>query len=378
MIYLDNSATTRVMPAAAAAALTVMNESFGNPSSLHRAGIAAEHIVDDARKIIADSLKALPEEIVFTSGATESNNTAIFGAAQAGKRTGLRIITTAIEHPSVSRCFDKLAEQGFEVVRLAPENGKISEEQLAAAMTSDTILTSMMAVNNETGDVLPIGCVKDIIKKCGSRALFHCDAVQGYGKIDLCPKRQGIDLLSISGHKLYAPKGIGALYIAKGVRIPPLLLGGGQEAGMRSGTENTPAIAGFGAAVKNVFENHSKIEEHFSSLHAYLKNKIQNIEGVLINSPECAVNYIMNISLLGCRSETVLHMLEEKEIYISSGSACSAKSKKASSVLASYGFSAARADSALRISFGLDNTEKDVDELVQALIGCRKRLVRGA
>ncbi len=368
MIYLDNSATTRVLPQAAAAVNQALTETYGNPSSLHMAGIYAERIVTGARETIAASMGARPDEIFFTGGATESNNTAIFGTAKARAKLGNRIVTTAFEHPSVLRCMEELEKQGFEVITLS-DLSKLDE-----AINDKTILVSMMAVNNETGAQFPIKEAAAAIKRKGAPALLHCDAVQAYGKLPLYPKRMGIDLMSVSAHKLYGPKGVGALFVAKGVHIKPLIVGGGQESGFRSGTENVPGIAGFGAAVEEIFKNSAEIRQKMADLGSYLREKLAKIEGIFINSPENAVPYICNISLPPLNSETVQHALESREIYVSAGSACSAKSHNTSHVLRAMGLSDDRIRSALRISLGIDNTKEEIDKLCACLEDCRSRL----
>ncbi len=368
MIYLDNSATTRVMPQAAAAVDQAMTETYGNPSSLHMAGIYAERMVTGAREILAASMGARPDEIYFTGGATESNNTAIFGAVKSRAKLGNRIVTSAFEHPSVLRCMEELEKQGFEVIYLS-DLSKLDE-----AINDKTILVSLMAVNNETGAQLPVREAAAAIKRKGAPALLHCDAVQAYGKLPLYPKRMGIDLMSISAHKLYGPKGVGALFVAKGVHIKPLILGGGQESGFRSGTENVPGIAGFGAAVEEIFKNSAEIRQKMADLGAYLREKLAKIDGIFINSPDHAVPYICNISLPPLNSETVQHALESQEIYVSAGSACSAKSHNTSHVLRAMDLSDDRIRSALRISLGIDNTKEEIDKLCECLEDCRSRL----
>lgn len=368
MIYLDNSATTRVLPTAVEAVSQAMSQTYGNPSSLHRLGIYAERVVTRARETIAASMSARPDEIFFTGGATEANNTAIFGAVKARAKRGNRIVTSAFEHPSVLRCMEQLEEQGFDVIYLT-DLTKLDE-----AITEKTILVSLMAVNNETGAQFPIKEAAAIIKRKGAPALMHCDAVQAYGKIPLHPKRMGIDLMSVSAHKLYGPKGVGALYVAKGVNIKPFMLGGGQESGLRSGTENVPGIAGFGAAVEEIFKNFAQYQQHLADLGGYLRKKLAEMEGVFIHSPADAVLYICNISVPPLNSETVQHALEEEDIYLSAGSACSAKSHNTSHVLRAMGLSDERIRAALRISLGIYNTKEEIDKFCACLQDCRSRL----
>jgi cysteine desulfurase len=321
-----------------------------------------------ARETVAGSLGVRPDEITFTSGATESNNTAIFGAVKARQKQGNRIVTTAFEHPSVLRCMEALEKQGFEVVYLS-DFSKLDE-----VINEKTILVSMMAVNNETGAQFPVKEAAAVIKRKGAPALLHCDAVQAYGKLPLYPKRMGIDLMSVSAHKLYGPKGVGALYVAKGVHIKPLLLGGGQESGMRSGTENLPGIVGFGAAVAEIFEKSAENRRKIDESGAYLREKLAKIDGIFFNSPENAVPYICNISMPPLNSETVQHDLERQDIYVSAGSACSAKTHNTSHVLRAMGLSDERVRSALRISLGIYNTKEEIDKLCDCLQTCRDRL----
>ncbi len=377
-IYFDNSATTKVLENAARAAFEAMTATFANPSSLHTAGIEAQHILKNARKTVADSLKAEDREIYFTSCATESNNIAIFGAVNALKRRGNRVVTTAVEHPSVYECFKRLEEMGFEVIYLHPENGRITEQSIKEAVTKDTILVSMMAVNNENGDMLPIKRIKKIIENAKSPALFHCDGVQAWGKQDIDVKRLGIDLLSVSAHKLYGPKGVGALYIRRGVNLKPIMYGGGQENGLRSGTENTAGIAAMAAAAQYVFSNLKKFQSQMHSLKEKFISECEKYPFIKINSPLDGADNIINISLPGCRSETVLHCLEQEGIFVSSGSACSSHGGegKRARVLSEYGFGTDRTDSAIRISFGIYNTEEEIEDFFPILEKIYERLKR--
>ena len=371
MVYLDNSSTTPVCRRAIEAINKALCEDFGNPSSLHMLGINAEIYLDYTRKAVAKRLGCESKCITFTSGGTEANNTAIFGAVSARKRCGKRIITSEIEHPSVLNVFKLLENNGYEVIWLSPDAfGKIRNEDIFNAVNSETVLISIMYVNNETGALQPVEAAVDAVKSAAARfnmakkPLVHCDAVQAFGKVDINVKAMDIDLMSISAHKLHGPKGIGALYIKKGVKIPPLMFGGGQEKDMRPGTENVPAIAGFGAAVEdigNISQNYSVVK----LLKDYLLSKLAEINGVVINSPADALPFIINISLPGHKSETLLHRLEAKEIYVSSGSACS--KGKLSHVLKSQGLAADIIDSSIRISLSKFNTHEDMDALVQAL-----------
>lgn len=364
-IYLDNSATTRVCREAAEKALYMMTECYGNPSSLHSKGFAAEKEVSAARAVIAEKLSAQPGEIYFTSGGTESDNIAILGAAYAKKRFGNRIVTTSIEHPAVLNTMAQLEKEGFEVIYVQPEaDGNIPAEKFADVIDSKTILVSVMAVNNETGAVLPLKEIAAIIKRKKAPALFHTDAVQAFCKIPLSPKRLGLDLISVSGHKVHAPKGVGALYVKNGVRILPHSFGGGQEKNLRPGTEGVPLICAFGAAVKNMAperENEKKVRE----VQACLLERLSEMPEVVLNSPENALPYIVNLSAGRVRAETMLHFLAEKGIYVSSGSACG--KAKPSHVLEAMALSKMRIDTSIRVSLCAENTKEEIDAFADAL-----------
>lgn len=365
MVYLDNSATTAVCKEAIERMTRVMTEQYGNPSSLHTLGIAAQREVERARGEVAALIGAKPEQVVFTSGGTEANNLAIFGGAEAKARQPHVAVTTAIEHPSVAACFDRLEVQGWTVIRVQPEaDGTISAEAIEQACTPDTTLVSVMTVNNETGAQMDISAIVTRVRRIAPRALIHTDAVQAAGKLTLRAEKWGVDLLSVSGHKLHGPKGVGALYIRKGVRVLPRVLGGGQENGLRSGTEPTPAIVGFGAAAAaapKLFEQSARYER----LKACLLEELGTHPNVRFHLPQGGVPYIVNLSLTGFRSETVLHFLAQRGIFVSSGSAC-AKGKP-SAVLTAMGLSSAEIDSSLRVSFCRDNTEEDIHALCAAL-----------
>lgn len=370
MIYLDNAATTKPCREAVEAAAEAMNIGYGNPSSRHSLGIEAEKIVSSARAEIARSLGCEDNCIVFTSGATESNNTAIFGGAQRRIKRKPRVVTTTVEHPSVKEAFDRLERDGAEVVRIAPdENGEITAETIINAVDERTCLISCMLVNNETGYTLPIAKAFSAIKRKYPDCVTHCDAVQGYMKTPIRVSALCADLISISGHKVYAPKGIGALYIKKGFSLPAYLLGGGQERGQRSGTENVPAIAGFGAAVKLLSKTVEERARCANELRDLLYNSIAQIEGVTVNSKPTASPYICSIAMKGYKSETLLNFLSEKGIAVSSGSACS-KGKK-SSVLKAFGIPDAVADSTLRISFSHETVGDDIKAFCEALVQAR-------
>ncbi|HEX3039249.1 MAG TPA: cysteine desulfurase family protein [Caproiciproducens sp.] len=364
-VYLDNSSTTKVCPEAAEKVMEMMTENYGNPSSLHTMGFRAEREITAARGKIAALAGVKPEEIYFTSGGTESNNIALFGAVHALQKRGRRIVTTAMEHPSVLNTMKQLEKEDFEVVALKPDGtGKIRPEQIFEAVTPETILVSMMCVNNEVGTLLPLEAVSAAIAAEKAPALFHVDAVQAFGKLPLKPSKLKIDLMSMSAHKIHGPKGVGALYLRKGAHIVPRTYGGGQERDIRPGTESAPLIAGFGAAVGALPEPEEELKA-MAELCGYCHAKLGEIDGVTLNSPEDALPYIVNFSAGGVRAETMLHYLADREIYVSSGSACS--KGKASHVLTAMGLPRERIASSLRLSFSRFNTKDDIDRFIEAL-----------
>lgn len=372
-IYFDNSSTTKVCREAAEKVMEMMTEQYGNPSSLHRLGFAAEQEQNSARAAVAGVLGVRPEEVYFTSGGTESNNLALFGAAGARRKRGNRIVTTMMEHPSVLNSAKQLQSEGFDVVFLKPDgSGNIRPEQVFEAVTPDTVLVSMMCVNNEVGSLLPLRAVPAAIAAAKAPALFHVDAVQAFGKLPLRPGKDGIDLMSVSAHKIHGPKGVGALYLKKGVHIAPRVFGGGQEKGVRPGTESTPLIAGFGAAVRALPEPQAQLAA-MRELNGYCRARLAELD-VTLNSPEDALPYILNFSGGGIRSETMLHYLSDRNIFVSSGSACSKGSP--SHVLAAMGLDRGQIDSSLRLSFSRFNTKKEVDGLIDALKSCFSELTK--
>ena len=372
MIYFDNSATTKPCETAIKYINSALNENWGNPSSLHSLGIYAENVLDKTRKAIAKSIQAEQQEIYFTSGGTEANNIAVLGAVKQLKRRGNRIVTTAIEHPSVKETVDHLEKEGFEVIRIKPQaNGVISVDDLLSAINDKTILVSIMLVNNEIGSIQPIKAAREAIIKSGAPAILHTDAVQAYGKLPINVKTLGADLLSASAHKIHGPKGIGFLYVKKGTSISPTVFGGGQESGIRSGTENVPNIAGFLGAVEELpnIQNQLAIQD---KLRNYCVDRLNELGFVTVNSDNYCLPYILNISVNGYKSETLLHFLEAENIFVSSGSAC-AKGKR-SYVLESLGLSAHQIDSSLRLSFNRFNTEDEIDILCKKLTQATKFL----
>jgi len=373
MHYLDNSATTPLCQEAITAITNAMAR-FGNPSSLHALGAEALMALDSARQNISAFLGCEAKELYFTSGGSEANNTALFGAARAMKRRGKRIITTAIEHHSVLNAAKALEGEGYEVVYLEPNSdGLITAQSVADALTDDTVLVSIMYVNNETGAVMPISEIAAAIKASGCGAIFHTDCVQAFGKLPFTVRSLGADLVSVSGHKIHAPKGVGALYVKNGCRILPFIYGGGQEKGMRSGTEPTLLIEGFSAAVSALPELKGELNR-IGTLRDKCVNGLKALKGVSVNSGEAALPYIINISVAGIRSEVMLHWLESKGVYVSSGSACA--KGESSHVLLAQGVSRQSADSAVRISMSHFTAEEDVNALVDAVSQGIDKLVR--
>lgn len=367
MIYFDNAATTRVFPEVVKVMQDAMESSYGNPSAKHMKGMEAENLVKKAQEVIAKTLKAKPKEILFTSGGTESNNTALIGTALANQRKGKHIITTKIEHASVYEPIAWLCEQGFEITYLdVTAEGIIDLEQLKNAIREDTILVSCMMINNEIGAIEPIEEAGKIIKEKNPETIFHVDAIQAYGKMPIIPKNLKIDLLSMSGHKIHGPKGIGFLYIKEGTKIQPIIFGGGQQKGMRSGTENVPGIVGLACAcekmIKNDYENAQRIRE----VKEYFQERIKEIEDIKDNSGQAP--HIASISFKKIRSEVLLHALEDRGIYVSSGSACSSNKKQVvSGTLNAIALADEYKDGTLRFSFSIENTKEEVDETIEAL-----------
>lgn len=363
--YLDNSATTFLCPSAKEKTVEAINKFYGNPSSLHSVGTAAQRCLDSARAAVAKSLSCEAEEIVFTNSGSLANNAAIFGAAHALRRRGNRIVTTCVEHPSVSECMAQLEKEGFEIVYLKVDRfGRINKSELMSAVNAKTILVSLMYVNNEVGSIMPVETARLAVKKAGAPALIHCDAVQAYGKLPIKPARLGVDLLSASAHKINGPKGVGFLYVRKGVRIAPYVFGGGQEGKIYSGTQPMPAIMGLHGAVEELPELNSQLEKT-KALRDYFVQEAQKIDGIVINSGDEALPYIINISAVGHPSQTMLNYLSDSGVYVSGGSACSKGHR--SKVLTAMGLEPERIDSALRISLSRFTTHDEIDMLLCAL-----------
>ncbi len=369
-VYLDNSATTRVFDSVRDVMVQAMMADYGNTSSRHMKGVEAENYIKSAREEIAKSLKVKDKEIIFTSGGTESNNMALIGVAMANKRAGNHLITTGIEHASIYNTMIFLEEQGFRVTYLpTDENGHVSLDALREAICDETILISVMYVNNEMGAVEPIEEIAKIIKEKKSKAYFHVDAIQAYGKYVIRPKKMGIDLMSVSAHKIHGPKGVGFLYADEKVKIKPIIFGGGQQKNMRSGTENVPGCAGMGMAVKEMYTNHDAKVEQIYALKDRMVKGLQEIEGVTVHglTGRDSAPQIVSAGFEGVRAEVLLHALEDRGVYVSSGSACSSNHPGISGTLKGIGVKDSLLDSTLRFSFGLFNTEDDVDYCLEQL-----------
>lgn len=371
--YLDNAATTKPFPEVSVIMQETMEVNYGNPSSMHQKGIDAEKYIRNARHIIAKSLKAEEKEIIFTSGGTEANNQALIGTALANKRKGKHIITTKMEHASVYNPLLFLESQGFRISFISvDQNGKIDINELLNEICDDTILISIMYVNNEIGAVQDIEKIGSLIKGKNKAILFHVDAIQAYGKFNIYPKRLHIDLLSVSGHKIHGPKGIGFLYVKDKTKIFPYIYGGGQQNGMRSGTENVPGIAGMGKAVEQIYQDHAKKQETLYQLKKYFIEQLQKIDGTIVNgineiALEETAPHIVSVTFDGIRSEVLLHSLEEKGVYVSSGSACSSNHPALSGTLQAIGLNKNALESTLRFSFSINTTTEELDYAIASL-----------
>lgn len=373
-VYLDHAATTWCYKSVRDMVVKTMMEDYGNPSSMHRKGVAAEAYVKNAREIIAQCLKVREKEIFFTSGGTESNNLALIGAALANQRKGRKILTTGMEHAAVREPIKRLEKLGFEIIELpVNEQGVLSVEALADALSSDTILVSVMYVNNEVGSVQPIEKIAALVHEKSPEALFHVDAIQALGKYRIYPGRTGIDLLCASGHKIHGPKGVGFLYIREQAKVQPQILGGGQQGGMRSGTDNVPGIAGLGAAVKEVYRDFEKKVEQMYQTKELLVNGLEALDSVVVHGMPVrqGAPHIVNASFLGIRSEVLLHALEDKGIYVSAGSACSthkrSKGTSRSSTLSAMGIKPEQQESSVRFSLCEETTEEEICYCLQTL-----------
>lgn len=380
--YLDNSATTQVIDRVREVMMRTMAEDYGNPSAMHRKGVEAERYVKEAREGLAKILKVEAKEIFFTSGGTESNNMALIGTALANRRAGNRIITTAIEHPSVSNTMKYLEEQGFELVLLpVDEYGIVKLDTLRQAMTEDTILVSVMYVNNEIGAVQPIEEISQMIRAVNPQVVFHVDAVQAFGKLRIYPGKLGIDLLSVSGHKIHGPKGIGFLYKNAAVKMKPVVFGGGQQDGMRSGTLNVPGIAGIACAASECYQDFEQKQNGLYELREYFIHGIGQIEGTKISghTDRSSAPHIVSVSFDGVRSEVLLHALEDKGIYASAGSACSSHKKTVSATLKAIGLDKKYLDSTLRFSFSTMTTKEELQytlEVLQSVLPMLRKFTR--
>ena len=381
-VYFDNAATTRVAPEVAELMRKIMEEDYGNPSSRHVMGMRAENYVRHAAEQVAATLKVKPSEILFTSGGTESDNLALIGTALWRQKRGRHIISLGIEHAAIYKTLEFLEEQGFRVTFLpVDEKGHPDLGALEAAICPDTILVSIMYVNNEIGSIEPIGEIGRIVKEKNPECYFHTDAIQAYGKLTIRPKKERIDLLSVSGHKLHGPKGVGFLYIDEHVRLHPIIFGGGQQKDMRSGTENVPGIAGMGLAAELYYREHEKKTGQLLQVKDRLFERLSAMEGVRINSEPGSLSapQILSASFSGVRAEVLLHALEEKGVYVSSGSACSSNHPAVSGTLKGIGLPRELLDSTLRFSFGLFNTPEEADycaDCLEELLPVLRRFIR--
>ena len=369
-VYFDNSATTRCYDSVKEIVIRTMTEDFGNPSAMHLKGVEAEKYVKDSAAKLARILKVQEKEILFTSGGTESDNLALIGAAMANKRSGNHIITTAVEHPAVSQPALFLQEQGFEVTYLPVDSrGVVKLDALEAVLRPDTILVSVMYVNNEVGAVMPVEEIGRRIREKSPKALFHVDAIQAFGKYRIYPKKMGIDLLSVSSHKIHGPKGVGFLYINEKAKLQPQILGGGQQSGMRSGTDNVPGIAGLGVAAEEIYHDLDANVERMYSLKEHIAKGLEKIPDIRINGMALreGAPQILSISVMGVRSEVLLHSLEERGIFVSAGSACSSHKRKPSSTLTAMGMAKDQIESTVRLSFSEENTAEEADYFLQVM-----------
>ena len=370
-VYLDNSATTKVFPEVVELMSKIMLEDYGNPSSMHQKGVEAEKYLKEAKETFAKALKVSEKEIFFTSCGSESDNMAIIGGAHANRRNKNHIITTKIEHPAVLNSMKYLEEEGFEVTYLnVDRNGIVSLDELKAALRKDTLLVSMMQVNNEIGSINPVAEAGKIIKEFDPSILFHVDAVQSFGKVPVFPKKDNIDLLSISGHKIHASKGVAVLYVSEKVRVNPIILGGGQQGGKRSGTENVPGIAGMALAARMLMKDFNSEVERLYDLKKYFIDEVTKIEGVTVNGVTDEIPgapHIISVSVRDVRSEVLLHSLESKGVYISAGSACSSHKRTPSATLTAIGLEPVLLESTVRFSMSVNTTKEDIDIALETM-----------
>lgn len=379
--YLDNSATTVCEPGVVEKVVQMMSVVFGNPSAMHNKGVEAENYVKEAKEIIAKTMKVQEKELIFTSGGTESNNMAIMGCAAANHRMGKHLITTKIEHPSVGNVMKHMEEEGFEVTYLpVDQNGIVKLDKLKEALRPDTMLVSVMHVNNEIGAVQPIEEIAKIVKANNKATLFHVDAIQGYGKYRIYPKKMGIDLLSVSGHKIHGPKGVGFLYCDSKVKIKPIIFGGGQQKDLRSGTENVPGIVGLAEAAKEIYTDFEAKIDNLYDVKAYFVEKVTELENVKVNglTGRDSAPHVVSVSFPGIRSEVLLHSLEEKEVYASAGSACASNKPAVSATLKAIDAPKEHLDSTLRFSFSVHTTKEEIDYCIEVLKGLLPMLRRYA
>ena len=379
--YLDNSATTVCEPGVVEKVVQMMSVIYGNPSAMHNKGVEAENYIKEAKEIIAKTMKVQDKELIFTSGGTESNNLAIMGCAAANHRMGKHLLTTKIEHPSVGNVMKHMEEEGYEVTYLpVDENGIVKLNKLKEALRPDTMLVSVMHVNNEIGAVQPIEEIAKIVKENNKATLFHVDAIQGYGKYRIFPKKMGIDLLSVSGHKIHGPKGVGFLYCDSKVKIKPIIFGGGQQRDLRSGTENVPGIVGIAEAAKEIYTDFEAKIDRLYEVKAYFVEKVLELEGVKINglTGRDSAPHVVSVSFPGVRSEVLLHSLEEREVYASAGSACSSNKPAVSATLKAINAPKEHLDSTLRFSFSVHTTKEEIDHCIEVLKGLLPMLRRYA
>lgn len=379
--YLDNSATTVCEPGVVEKVVQMMSAAYGNPSAMHHKGVEAENHIREAKEILAKTLKVQEKEILFTSGGTESNNLAILGCAAANHRMGKHLITTQIEHPSVANVMKHLETEGYEVTYLpVDENGIVKLDELKDALRPDTMLVSVMYVNNEIGAVQPIAEIAKLVRENNPATLFHVDAIQAYGKYRIFPKKLGIDLLSVSGHKIHGPKGVGFLYCDSRVKIKPIIYGGGQQRDLRSGTENVPGIAGLAEAAREIYMDFEEKIERLYELKQYFVERIGELEGTRINglTGRDSAPHVVSVSFPGVRSEVLLHTLEERHIYASAGSACSSNKPAVSATLKAIQAPKEHLDSTLRFSFSVHTTKEEIDYCMEVLGEVLPKLLRYA